>query len=48
MHLGKCLAMGWAAFARINMVRPGYIVTDSTCTLELGRRLIAATSETIL
>ncbi|RDW62402.1 hypothetical protein BP6252_11835 [Coleophoma cylindrospora] len=29
-HLGKCLAMEWAAFARVNMVSPGYIATEST------------------
>ncbi|RDW66642.1 hypothetical protein BP5796_09391 [Coleophoma crateriformis] len=27
-HLGKCLAMEWAAFARVNMVSPGYIATE--------------------
>lgn len=29
-HLGKCLAVEWAAFARVNMVSPGYIATEST------------------
>jgi sorbose reductase len=29
-HLGKCLAVEWAAFARVNMVSPGYISTEST------------------
>ena len=28
-HLGKCLAMEWASFARVNMVSPGYIATES-------------------
>lgn len=32
-HLGKCLAVEWAAFARVNMVSPGYIATESTSTL---------------
>lgn len=34
-HLGKCLAMEWATFARVNMVSPGYIATDSMYTLAL-------------
>lgn len=28
-HLGKCLATEWAGFARVNMVSPGYIATES-------------------
>jgi sorbose reductase len=28
-HLGKCLAMEWEGFARVNCVSPGYIATDS-------------------
>lgn len=28
-HLGKCLATEWAAFARVNMVSPGYVGTQS-------------------
>lgn len=28
-HLGRCLAMEWADFARVNMVSPGYIATES-------------------
>lgn len=32
-QLGKCLAIEWAAFARVNMVSPGYIDTESTSTL---------------
>jgi sorbose reductase len=32
-HLGKCLAVEWAGFARVNMVSPGYIATDSKSAL---------------
>lgn len=28
-HLGKCLAVKWAGFARVNCVSPGYVNTES-------------------
>lgn len=31
VHLGKSLAVEWVDFARVNVVSPGFIETDSTC-----------------
>lgn len=37
MHLGKTLAVEWVDFARVNVVSPGYVMTDilKTCPKEL-------------
>ena len=37
VHLAKCLAVEWAAFARVNVISPGFVMTDvlAVCPKEM-------------